>query len=85
MANHKSAKKRIRQTITRTARNKSTRTMTKSSVQNARKAIEAKSKDKDTEVKKAISALAKCSRKGVIHWKAAARKTSRLQRAANSA
>ena len=84
MANHKSAQKRNRQSIKRNARNRYNRSVAKSALQKARSAAKEGSKDKDALVSKASSALAIAVRKGALHWKAAARKISRLQKQAFS-
>lgn len=79
MANHASAKKRIRQTIKRTARNKHQRTTVRSLVKNVRLALE--SGDKAV----ASEALAKATRRidmavsrGLYHRKTGSRYISRL-------
>lgn len=87
MANHKSALKRVRQTAKRNVRNRAIRSETRTSVSKAKQLItenagkEAVAKS----VSAAASTLAVAARKGAIHWKTAARKTSRLQKAANKA
>lgn len=87
MATHKSAEKRNRQNIVRRERNRSNRAEAKTAVQSARKKVDAKDKGSDLKalVAKAASTLAKTAHKGSIHWKTAARKTGRLQRALNKA
>lgn len=79
MANHASSKKRIRQTIKRTARNKQIRTTMRTYVKAVREAIEAGDKAA------AQDALAKATRridmavsKGVYHRKTGSRYISRL-------
>ncbi len=85
MANHKSAIKRARQNEKRNVRNRAVRSSTRTAVTDAKKTIEAKGSSEEVAktVTKAASALAVAARKGAIHWKNAARKTSRLQKAAN--
>lgn len=86
MANHKSAIKRHKQSIKRAARNRTVKTRIKNVVKTVRAAI--KSDDKDTATQlltTATSALDKAAGKGVIHWKKAARKISRLTKALNAA
>lgn len=79
MANKASAKKRIRQTIKRTARNKVVRTRTRTYVRYARQMIEAGNKKEAVEaVNKAASELDRAASKGVIHKNNAARRKSRL-------
>jgi len=79
MANHESAKKRARQTIKRNeinrARRSSIRTLAKEVLVAAASGDVASGK---TVLRKAESALAKGAARGTLHWKAAARKTSRL-------
>ena len=80
MANIKSAEKRVRQTATRTLRNKSAKTR----VKNARKlAVEAvKSGDKSTvaKVSELASAADKAANRGVIHRNKASRIKARIAR-----
>lgn len=79
MANKPSAKKRIRQTIKRTARNKAVRTRTRTYVRYARQMImEGKKKEAVEAVQKAASELDRAAAKGVIHQNNAARRKSRL-------
>ncbi len=79
MANHKSAEKRARQTVKKTAINNSRKTTVKSAVKAVREAIAAKDTQKaKTLLPKAQSLLSKLSKVGVIKKKAAGRKTSRL-------
>lgn len=79
MANHKSSKKRARQTIVRNERNTSRRTAVKTAVKNVRNAIEAGNKEEASSLlvtaQKLLSRLAK---HGVIKNNTAGRKTSRL-------
>ena len=86
MANHKSALKRHRQSQKRAARNRAGRTRVKNVVKAVRVAL------LENDVEKASAALAaatsvldKTAGKGVIHWKNAARKVSRLTKAVNVA
>ena len=86
MANHKSAMKRARQTVKRNDINRSRRskvraiakdveaTLAKDGVEAAKKAL-----------RKAESALAKAAGKKTMHWKTAARKTSRLAKKVKAA
>lgn len=79
MANHKSAKKRARQTIVRTERNKTRRTQAKNSLKAIRSAIANNEKDTATKLLTATqSILGKLSKLGVIKPNKAARITSRL-------
>lgn len=85
MANHPSAIKRHKQSIKRNARNRAARTRVKNVVKEVRTAIQAQNKE---EAQKALlaatSTLDKIAGKGVIHWKKAARKVSRLAKAVNA-
>ncbi len=79
MATHKSAAKRARQSVKRNARNRSRR----SSVRALAKAVETAVTNKTVEVatsamRLAESALARAAGRKTLHWKTAARKTSRL-------
>lgn len=82
MANHKSAVKRHRQSLKARERNKAVRTRVKNSTKAVRIAVE----QKDTEnaskaLQTASSVIDKAAQKNVIHWRAAARKISRLSKA----
>lgn len=81
MSNHPSAAKRNRQRITRTNRNRSVRSSVRTVVKQARAAIAAGDGQAAAHVKKAISLLASAASKGILHKKAAARTTSRIQAA----
>ncbi len=82
MANHPSAEKRNRQRLVRTVRNRAVRTSLRTRLKAARVAIEAGSKEEAAAAAQiAKVALAKAAGKGVIHRNAAARTTSRLDRA----
>jgi small subunit ribosomal protein S20 len=79
MATHKSAEKRARQSIRRNTINRARR----SSIQNFTKAVEQAIAGKDAAaaqkaLREAESALARGAGRGTLHWKTAARKTSRL-------
>lgn len=82
MASHKSAEKRARQTITRTARNMARLSRVKSAVRSFRKAAAAgTSTDKEALAKAFLHAtqeLRRAASKGVMHKNAASRKVSRL-------
>lgn len=82
MANHPSADKRNRQRIVRTARNRAVRSSLRTRVRAARAAIQSGVKaDAVAATYTAKIALAKAAGKGVIHRNAAARTTSRLDKA----
>lgn len=72
----KSALKRMRQTVKRTARNRAVRSRIKTLLKRARTAT---SPSADA-VRAAVSALDSAARKGIIHPNTAARKKSRLLR-----
>ncbi len=82
MANHPSAAKRNRQRITRAERNRAARSAMRTTVKRARAALVAGTKGEAAgPVASASIALAKAAAKGLIHPKAAARLTSRIQSA----
>ena len=78
MANHKSAKKRAKQSQVRRLRNKSVKTTLKNLEKRVRAAKEEGSENKDVIMRKTQSAIHKAAKKGVIHKKTASRKISRL-------
>jgi small subunit ribosomal protein S20 len=85
MANHKSAEKRARQTVKRNELNRSRRSAIRGTV----KQVEAAVASGDSAVtlkalRTAESALARGASRGTMHWKTAARKTSRLAKLAKS-
>jgi small subunit ribosomal protein S20 len=82
MANHPSADKRNRQRIVRTARNRTVRSALRTRLRAARAALQSGVKaDAVAATHTAKVALAKAAGKGVIHRNAAARTTSRLDKA----
>ncbi len=86
MANKRSSKKDLRRTAKRTERNKGTRTALKTYVKKVRTAAVA---GEATEVKTALTTalkmLDKAVQRGVIHKNQAARRKSRIAKAANKA
>lgn len=85
MANHKSAKKRAKQTIQKTFRNKTHKSISKTLIKKFHAAIEAK--DKVTVSKLTVevqSNVARLCKLGVIKKNTAARKTSRLVKQAQT-
>jgi small subunit ribosomal protein S20 len=85
MANHKSALKRIRQTETRTERNRFYRTRLKNIVKAVRSAIDAGNKEEATAAFKiANQQIHKFVSKGLLKKETAARKVSRLHQAVNA-
>jgi small subunit ribosomal protein S20 len=86
MANHKSAEKRARQTIKRNELNRSRRSAIRGAVKNAETAATAGDPEKALKASRtAESALARGASRGTMHWKTAARKTSRLAKQAKKA
>jgi len=86
MATHASAAKRARQRIQRTARNRLLLGTLRTSLKRARTALSAGDADAaqvGSVVLNAARAAAKAASKGIIHKNAAARLSSRLQRALN--
>lgn len=85
MANHKSAIKRHKQSLARTARHRATRTRVKNAIKSVRAAIQANNReDAAAALVRATSTLDKAATKGALHWKKVARKISRLARAVNA-
>jgi len=84
VAHHKSAIKRIRQTIDRTERNCSGRSAVKTAIRKFREACASNSVSDDL-ASKTIKAVSKAGSKGLIPAKRASRKISRLMKAANRA
>ncbi len=81
MAHSRSAKKRVRQTIKRTLRNRSRKTRIRTFVRRAEEAIAAGDPEAARAAfVKAESELRKGVGKGVLHMNTAARKISRLAR-----
>ena len=82
MANTQSAKKRVRASIRKRDRNRSTRSAAKTLVSRARRPPEtgAPSLTSD-EVRRAISALDKAAEKGILHRNNASRRKGRLMSA----
>ncbi len=84
MANHKSAKKRAKQSQVRRLRNRSTKTSLKTLEKQLRAAKEAGADNKDELMRKTQSAIHKAAKKGVLHKKTASRKISRLYKFINA-
>jgi small subunit ribosomal protein S20 len=83
MANLPSVEKRNRQSIKRRARNQAVRTQIKGAVKSARTAIEGKDGAKTSQaLQEAMRVIGKAHSKGVLHARTAARKISRLAKAA---
>ena len=81
MAHSVSAKKRVRQSATRAARNRPRRTRAAHAVRDAREAIEDGDPEAAELVREAQSALDDIARRNIIHRNAAARRKLRLVRA----
>ncbi len=84
MANHKSAKKRAKQSQVRRLRNKSVKTSLKTLEKKLRAAQEEGADTKEALMRKTQSALHKAAKKGIIHKKTASRKISRLSKLVNA-
>lgn len=79
MANTTSAQKAARQAITRTERNKASRSRVKTDVRSVEEAIASGDKAKAVAALKAVEpVLARSGQTGIVHKKAASRKVSRL-------
>lgn len=84
MANHKSAKKRTRQSLKRRERNRHDRSELRTAVKQVRTAVSAGDAEAATAaLRRAEKLLGKASG-GILHWKTASRQISRLTRATNS-
>jgi small subunit ribosomal protein S20 len=85
MANHKSALKRIKQSLKKYERNKVVRTGVKKVVKDLKVAVAEGSAEKSAEIFKiAKSVITKASNKKVIHKNTASRKISRLSKMVKS-
>ena len=80
MARHLSALKRARQNEKRRLRNQSRKTRVKNVVREVRQAVALKNLEAQTALQNAIPTIARVAGKGTLHWRAAARKISRLTR-----
>ncbi len=86
MANHKSAKKRARQTVKRNELNRARRSAIRTAVKEAETTMTAGNAEAATKARRtAESVLARGAARGTLHWRTAARKTSRLARRAKTA
>jgi small subunit ribosomal protein S20 len=83
MANIKSAEKRNRQAVKRTALNRVVRGNSRTALKKARKSLEDSAPETREAVLTAMRALDKAASKGVIHENNAARRKSRLMKALN--
>lgn len=83
MASHKSAWKRHLQSEKRRERNRNVKSALKTQVKKAREEITSgKVSPVAGEVKTAVAAMAKAKSSGVLHWRTAARRASRLMKQA---
>jgi small subunit ribosomal protein S20 len=79
MANHFSALKRVRQTETRTVRNRANRSRLRSAMREFRESLKSGNRDQAEQAfRRTASALDKAIQKGVIHENTASRYKSRL-------
>ena len=85
MANIRSQKKRNITNEKRRVRNKGVRSELKTRVKTARAAIDGKADGAGELTQLAQKRLAKAGRRGIVHQNQAARRTSRLMKAANKA
>ena len=84
MANHKSAEKRVRQTLKRNEINRSNRSKLRTSIKKLRSAIAGHDKNDSTELlAPTVALIDKAVNKGVIHKNTAARYKSRLTKHVN--
>lgn len=82
MPNIASAKKRLRQNVTRRARNRAARSAVRTQVRKVRKAVaEGDAQQSATEFRVAVKKLDQAAAKKIIHPNAAARTKSRLSKA----
>ena len=85
MANHKSAAKRSRQTVVKTARNSQTKKTIRTFEKKLRTAIaEKKSEDAQKLLLTYSSKMAKAAQKGILHSNNASRKISRVSKQVNA-
>ena len=85
MPNIKSQKDRVVQAKKENLRNKAVKSNLKTVIKKADSAVAAGSADADKAVATAVSTIDKACAKGVLHKNTAARKTSRMMKAANAA
>ena len=85
MPNIKSQKDRVIQTKKETAHNKAVKSNLKTVVKKANAAISTGAADKTDAIKAAVVTIDKAAGKGIIHKNTAARKISRMAKAANKA
>lgn len=79
MANTRSAQKRARQTVKRSARNSTVRTSLKGAIKKAREAVASGDKAKaEAAFREATAMIDRARSKGIIHARNASRRVSRL-------
>ena len=83
MANIRSAEKRNRQSIKRTAQNRVVRGNARTALKRARQSLSNNTSESRENVLTAMQALDKAASKGVLHPNNAARRKSRLMKALN--
>ncbi|RLB07634.1 MAG: 30S ribosomal protein S20 [Deltaproteobacteria bacterium] len=82
---HKSARKRMRQNIVRRMRNRHMKTTIRTMTKRVREAVQQRDIEGAKEaLSRAIPLIDKAVSKGVLHWRNAARKVSRLSKLVNS-
>jgi small subunit ribosomal protein S20 len=85
LARHISALKRARQNEKRRQRNQSRKTRVKNVVRQVRAAVaQNNTEEAQAALQSAIPTIARVASKGTLHWRAAARKISRLTRQVNA-
>ncbi len=84
MPNIKSAKKRVKVTATKNARNKAFKSALRTSVKNAYVAIDTNSADKAEAVRLAVKKIDTAVSKGILHKNTAARRKSALAKKLNA-
>ena len=85
MANIKSAKKRVRVSATKHDRNRVVRAAVKTRIARARKLVDSGAESFVEDVRAAVSAVDQAAERGILHPRNAARRKSRLMRAASRA
>jgi small subunit ribosomal protein S20 len=86
LANSKSAEKRNRQSEKRRQRNAQVKSSIRTAEKKVRKQLESQSKENVPAMfKEFVKKIDTAARKGIVHWKTAARKKSRLAKKVNAA
>lgn len=84
MAHHKSALKRIRQSLVRRERNRNTKAALRTVIKKFRATVDKDPEEAKQILDKAIPLISKAASKGIIHKKTASRNISRLRKKLNS-